>query len=53
LQALVQPVDAVGFGVFYAYWYEKSGSLAAAIVGHNVGNFVEYVAVFFLAWLWR
>jgi len=53
LQALGQQVYAFSFGVFYAYWYEKSGSLAAAIVGHNVGNFVESVIEFLLAALWR
>jgi membrane protease YdiL (CAAX protease family) len=52
-QALGQQVYAFGFGVFYAYWYEKSGSLAAAMVGHNVGNFVESAIEFLLASLWR
>lgn len=52
-QALGQQVYAVVLGVFYAYWYEKSGSLAAAIVGHNVGNFVESAGEFLLAALWR
>jgi uncharacterized protein len=52
-QAVNQQVYAFGFAVFYAYWYEKSGSLAAAIVGHNVGNFVESVAELLLAALGR
>ncbi len=53
LQALGQQVYAFGFGVFYAYWSEKSGSVAAAVVGHNVGNFVESAIEFLLAALWR
>lgn len=48
-QALGQQLYAFGFGLFYAYWYEKSGSLAAAIVGHNVGNFVEYAVELLLS----
>ena len=52
-QALGQQIYAFGFGVFYAYWSEKSGSLAAAMVGHNVGNFVESAIEFILAALWR
>jgi membrane protease YdiL (CAAX protease family) len=52
-QALGQQVYAFGFGVFYAYWSEKSGSVAAAVVGHNVGNFVESAIEFLLAALWR
>lgn len=52
-QALGQQIYAFGFGVFYAYWSEKSGSLAAAIIGHNVGNFVESAIEFLLAAVWR
>src|SRR2546428_2978648 len=33
-------------GVIYAYWYEKSGSLLPSIIGHNVGNLVEYLLAF-------
>jgi len=36
-------------GVLYAYWLEKSKSVVAPIVGHNVGDFVEYAIVF--AWV--
>jgi membrane protease YdiL (CAAX protease family) len=39
-------------GIMYAYWYEKSGSLLPSIVGHNVGNFVEYFLAFLMAWRW-
>lgn len=52
-QALGQQIYAFGFGLFYAYWSEKSGSVAAAVVGHNVGNFVESATEFILAALWR
>jgi len=52
-EAFGQQGYAFLFGVFYAYWLEKSGSVAAPIIGHNVGNFLEYVGAFFLVWLWR
>jgi membrane protease YdiL (CAAX protease family) len=51
--ALAQQVYALALGIFYAYWREKSGSLTAAIIGHNVGDGVELAIVFFLCWLWR
>lgn len=44
--ALGQQVYAFALGVLYAYWFEKSGSLLAPIVGHNVGNFLETVLTF-------
>jgi membrane protease YdiL (CAAX protease family) len=39
-------------GITYANWYEKSGSLLPSIVGHNVGNFVEELCAFLMAWRW-
>ncbi|MGI9089031.1 MAG: CPBP family intramembrane glutamic endopeptidase [Chthoniobacterales bacterium] len=44
--ALGQQVYAFALGVLYAYWFEKSGSLLAPIVGHNMGNFLETVLTF-------
>ena len=47
-----QQVYAFLWGVIYAYWYEKSGSLIPSIIGHNVGNFVEDVLAFAMVWHW-
>ena len=46
-QALGQQFYAFALGVLYAYWLEKSKSVVAPIVGHNVGDFVEYAILFF------
>ena len=51
--ALGQQVYAFALGILYAYWREKSGSLLAPIVGHNVSDGVEYVLMFLMTWLWR
>jgi CAAX protease family protein len=48
-QALGQQVYAFALGVLYAYWLEKSRSIVAPIVGHNVSDVVEYLILF--AWL--
>ncbi len=48
-QALGQQFYAFALGVLYAYWLEKSKSIVAPIVGHNVSNVVEYVLLF--GWL--
>jgi membrane protease YdiL (CAAX protease family) len=48
-QALGQQVYAFALGVFYAYWLEKSRSVVAPIVGHNVSDVVEYLILF--VWL--
>lgn len=47
--ALGQQLYAFALGVLYAYWLEKSKSIVAPIVGHNVGDVVEYALVF--AWV--
>ncbi|HEV2269261.1 MAG TPA: CPBP family intramembrane glutamic endopeptidase [Steroidobacteraceae bacterium] len=47
-QALGQQFYAFALGVLYAYWLEKSRSILAPIIGHNVGDVVEYLIVF--AW---
>ncbi|HTQ14242.1 MAG TPA: CPBP family intramembrane glutamic endopeptidase [Rhizomicrobium sp.] len=47
--ALGQQVYAFALGVLYAYWLEKSKSVVAPIVGHNVGDVVEYAIMF--AWV--
>jgi len=48
-EALGQQFYAFALGVLYAYWLEKSKSVIAPIIGHNVGDVVEYVILF--AWL--
>lgn len=48
-QALGQQIYAFALGVLYAYWLEKSRSVVAASIGHNVGDVVEYLIAF--AWL--
>lgn len=48
--ALGQQVYAFALGVLYAYWLEKSRSIVAPIIGHNVGDFVEYaIAILWVA----
>jgi uncharacterized protein len=47
--ALGQQFYAFALGVLYAYWLEKSRSIVAASIGHNVGDVVEYLIAF--AWL--
>jgi membrane protease YdiL (CAAX protease family) len=48
-EALGQQCYAFALGVLYAYWLEKSQSVVAPIVGHNVSDVVEYIILF--AWL--
>ncbi len=49
VEALGQQLYAFTLGVLYAYWLEKSRSIVAASIGHNVGDVVEYLIAF--AWL--
>lgn len=51
--ALGQQLYAFALGILYAYWREKSGSLLAPIVGHNMSDGVEYVLMVLMTWLWR
>jgi uncharacterized protein len=51
--ALGQQIYAFALGILYAYWREKSGSLFAPIIGHNVSDGVEYVLMFLMTWVWR
>lgn len=51
--ALGQQIYAFALGILYAYWREKSGSLWAPILGHNLSDGVEYVLMFLMTWLWR
>jgi len=51
--ALAQQFYAFALGILYAYWREKSSSLVASIVGHNVSDGVEYSLMFLLKWVWQ
>lgn len=51
--ALGQQIYAFALGILYAYWREKSGSLLAPIIGHNLSDGVEYVLMFLMTWAWR
>jgi uncharacterized protein len=51
--ALGQQMYGFALGILYAYWREKSGSLLAPIIGHNVSDGVEYALMFLMTRLWR
>jgi len=51
--AMGQQIYAFALGILYAYWYEKSGSLIAPIIGHNIGDGVEYALMFLMVWRWH
>jgi membrane protease YdiL (CAAX protease family) len=51
--AIGQQIYAFALGILYAYWREKSGSVLAPIIGHNVGDGVESVLRFLMIWAWR
>ncbi len=51
--ALGQQVYAFALGILYAYWREKSDSVLAPVIGHNVGDVVEYGLMFLMTWMWR
>ena len=44
--ALGQQVYGFVLGVLYAYWLEKSKSVVAPIIGHNLSDGVEYAILF-------
>lgn len=50
--AFGQQIYALALGILYAYWFEKSRSIVAPIVGHNVSDVVEDGLVFLLAAAW-
>ncbi|MGA7155749.1 MAG: CPBP family glutamic-type intramembrane protease [Acidobacteriaceae bacterium] len=47
--ALGQQFYAAALGIFYAWLLERSGSLLAPAISHNVGDFVEDALIFALA----
>jgi uncharacterized protein len=50
--ALGQLVYAFALGVLYAYWFEKSRSLLAPIIGHNASDVVEQILIFVMVAAW-
>ncbi len=48
-EALGQQFYAFALGVLYAYWLEKSRSIVAPIIGHNIGDVVETAIM--MAWI--
>ena len=40
------------FGAFLAYWMEKSGSVVAPIVGHNISGATQYVLLLVMVRMW-
>lgn len=44
--AIYQQFYAFALGVLYAYWFEKSGSVVAPIIGHNVSDVVSQLITF-------
>jgi membrane protease YdiL (CAAX protease family) len=50
--ALGQQIYALVLGVLYAYWLEKSKSVLAPIIGHNVSDGVEYAILFLWIAFW-
>jgi membrane protease YdiL (CAAX protease family) len=53
MAAAGQQVYAFVLAILYAYWLEKSKSVVAPIIGHNLGNLVEYCLVFTMVWAMR
>lgn len=51
--ALFQLIYTFVFGVFLAYWLEKSKSVLAPIVGHNAAYLVKYLLMFAMIAAWR
>jgi membrane protease YdiL (CAAX protease family) len=50
--AFGQQLYAFALGVLYAYWLEKSKSVLAPVVGHNVSDLTEYVLLFLMVAAW-
>ena len=50
--ALGQQIYAFALGVLYAYWLEKSRSVLAPAIGHNVSDVTEYALLFAMVAAW-
>jgi uncharacterized protein len=44
--ALLQQFFALSLGILYAYWLEKSKSVVAPIIAHNMSDGLQYVILF-------
>ena len=51
--ALGQIVYLFVQGVLFAYWYEKSRSLLAPIIGHSIVNVIEQLLIFAMVAVWH
>lgn len=51
--ALLQLAYTIAFGVFCAYWLEKSGSILAPIVAANVSGLVKFGLMFAMIAAWH
>ena len=49
--ALGQQGYAFALGVLYAYWLEKSGSVAAPMLAHKVSDGLAYCIMYVWVWL--
>jgi membrane protease YdiL (CAAX protease family) len=52
-QVLFQMTYAVVLGFFYAYWFERTGSVVVTAVAHNITDLVATLTVFGVAALWH
>lgn len=50
--ALSRQIFIFAHGIFYAYWREKSRSLLAPSIGHDLSNGVNYALAFLMKWAW-
>jgi hypothetical protein len=50
--AIGQLVFQFALGILYAYWLEKSKSVLAPIVGHNISGATQYVLLLLMATMW-
>lgn len=50
--ALGEMLGQFVLGVLYAYWLEKSKSVLAPVVGHNVSGLTEYTLLFLMVGFW-
>ncbi|HEX9138326.1 MAG TPA: CPBP family intramembrane glutamic endopeptidase [Steroidobacteraceae bacterium] len=51
--AIGQQFYAFALGVLYAYWLEKSQSVLAPIIGHNLSDGVEYALLYGMVAIWH
>jgi hypothetical protein len=51
--AAAQVLCVFALGVLFAYWFEKSKSLLAPVIGQNVSAFTKYALIFAMVSAWR